>query len=266
MQELKSLLNFVEHQRSYQNNCAQQYPIKADMIHTIECFLNDVVQDNAFCMCVKMEALRQIIETDVFKNQMELTKGTTMGGSQARAVATKALFGVDTTCLLPQEYPKYGLLLSQQKTHDLYCDMDMIFHYGSVIVTFKKEAVFYRTTMCVGNSLNFGEYQYKCPTYVKEPRYTCIRIQQGTQEILSFYNHIINHQLKSDAPYTLLQVYERIAGYENYELQYHGELKLSSDVAKIELFPINDQEEALFQILTPRMEAYGISCTVLDTL
>lgn len=260
-----SLASFSKHQQIYCERQKQSLTLAPSILQDIDDFLQKTIQESEFCMCVPLSVLPMIITSDVFKSQMEVERGATMGGKETRKTITEALFGCDCKALSPSQYPKYGMLMDKNIFRQLCIDPDVVYHYGNVIVTFKKEAVLRRTTMCVGTSLDFGEYKYKCPVLVTKPGYCCIRAnaKEPAVELLKFHHHIQSGELKADAPWTLYRTYDGALGYEFYELQFHGRLSLARDVERVDLFPMGSDDEERFQTCSSALDKLHIAHDIL---
>lgn len=259
-----SLQQLEQYERKFSNLRKEKFPISDAIIQKIEEFLIKTIQENDFCMCVPLAVLPLIISNDVFKNQMELGHGTTMGGENTRKMVTKELFGCAIDQLKPCDYPKYGMLMEKNKLRQVCIDSDVVYHYGNVIVTFKKENIMQRTTMTVGSSIDFGECYCKRPTLVTDPKATCVRCKDASREIIGFYEHIVSGELLSNMPASLSRVYDGMLGYEYYEVQYHGRLSFSRDVESVDLFPMGDMDQEEFKRIVPALEKLHIAHSILS--
>ena len=88
---IETLKNFEENQTNYINNHNKQ--INEQEEKTIINFLDNLINENNLGMCVPLKNLKEIIESDKIKNQLELNieiHGTT----ESRKESIKYLFGV----------------------------------------------------------------------------------------------------------------------------------------------------------------------------
>lgn len=272
----KSLVVFKEfHDAYYSEFLKDKDPNK---IAVIEDFLKKLVEESNFCMCLKPSVLKTVVGENVFKSVFETGEGTTMGGRDARTMATKALFNVDIESLADSEYPKYGYLGCKDVTIDFFANPDLMHQYGSVLVKFKKQELLERTTLTVGDSINFGECYKKIPTFANSPKAVCIKdklranapanfkmfdFDTNVNYVNIFYAGILNGKLKLNNPHSIYHLFERFHGFEFFELQYHGELLFDRDVQEVYMYVSDENEEALFEELSPILQSKGIP---LDTL
>ena len=275
--KIRCLKNFKEHHEKYYYNRLKEYNRDNDKVSIIETFLKNLIDSTHLCMCVPINALESIIKDNRFKSMNELGKGTTLGGVEIRQKVTELLFHAKVSNLKDKDYPKYGFLLGKDKLRDLMIDLDVIWHYGEVIIIFKKENLIRRTTMTIGTSLDFGECYTKCPTSLINPTITCLRGKSQSinkssllqvdsyNEMNQFYKNIISKKLDYNLPATLPYIYDGKLGYENYELQFHGRLEFFKDVEEVCLFPNNEESNEKFKMLMPKISEHGIKCTIIGS-
>lgn len=266
------LVSFKKYYDERYDDFSKLHNTDSEKIEVVESFLREIVEKSDFSMCVKTSSLQQIINDDRFKNQVETLKGSSMGGVKGRKETTHELFGVDTEKLAPNEFPKYGLLTSKNKLADLAVNPDVFYHYGSLMVTFKKQNLINRTTMTVGTSLDFGESFNKTPTFVSNPKALCVKgfpsknIPQlfnnffgGINGLTLFYEKIISKQITTDFPNRMSDAFDGMLGFEFFELQFHGNISFSNDVEKIEYYPLFGNEKETLETVEPYLKKYGIS-------
>ncbi|MCQ2973978.1 MAG: hypothetical protein MJ211_04135 [Bacteroidales bacterium] len=240
-----------------------------EKIKVVTDFLKKIVEASNFSMCLPIENLPKIIESDLIKNAMETgaSKGSTIGGNEVRREATENLYGELPKDLKPSDYPKFGFLSGKDLMKDLGADIDIFWHYGSVMLTFKKENLFNRTTLTVGSSLNFNESILKSPVPVWDVFPMCIK-GHATKMLPKpipmfrgfdfFYDQIINGKVSTSAPNQLAINCDDVPGFENYELQFFGELRFSRDVESIHFVELAGNENEIINELKPKLDELNI--------
>lgn len=230
--------------------------------------LRELVASADFAMRIRQWDLEKIVADDRLKQMMELGRGTTMGGPAARREVVRCLFDADVEALEPCDYPKYGYLGCPDKRADFFGNPDFTHHYGSVIVTFRREQVLPRTTMVFGNSVNFGAFRYKVPTWLSAPDPVCLAAlpHHGAEEISpnadpalmikAFAILCSAGKLTARTLPSMEALFHERPGCEFFELHYHGELVFSRDVESIDLMPWG--EEKADAELLDRIRAMGI--------
>lgn len=239
-----------------------------ERVKTVDDFLREVVEKNDFSMCIKLDAFKKAAEENCFKNMMETSYGTTVGGFETRKQVVSTLFNVDAEKLAPEEFPKFGLLTGKDKMKDLLKDEDVFYHFGQILVTFKKENLIKRTTMTVGSSVNFGEFFRKLPVFAENPNSLALTGSVDKNPSLkiknidgfhAFYTLIIMEKLNSEFPNHITEVFEGRFGFEYYELQFFGRLTMD-DVERIDYYPIEGNEREELEAMEPMFDKYGIKC------
>jgi len=166
-------MGVLEHFRSYHDRMRAKFrkdhANEIERVKTVDEFLREVVEKNDFSMCIKLDAFQKAVADNSFKSMAETSYGTTIGGIDTRKQVVSTLFDVNADKLAPEEFPKYGLLTGKDKRKDLISYDDVFYHFGQILVTFKKENLMKRTTMTVGSSVNFGEFFRKVPVFVDDP-------------------------------------------------------------------------------------------------
>lgn len=263
-----SLEHFAAHQEQYYERL-QEFKGFPLLSRPIEGFLERIVACGHFCMRRHARSLRGILESGRIKNMMEVGSGATLGGEDVRKKTVRALFGADVEHLRPEDYPKYGYLTGMAPDKDVIFNSEMYWHFGDVLVTFKKDRVFHRTTLTVGDSVNFGRCFTMVPTMVDRVRATCLSGLEHDGKALSkipnpvaaymYFTSLILKKRITEKNFTDL---EEIASdappiFEFFELQFHGELTLE-DIERIDVQPDNEEEEKICAELKPLYEARGV--------
>lgn len=230
----------------------EHYANEKKIINVVEDFFRNLVDQSEFATCVRPEALKHIMLDNSFKTLIETGFGPTKGGKATRREVTTKLFGIDANSIRVDEFPKYGLLVSKNKVRDFVPDPDVFFHYGAVMVTFKKENLINRTTMTVGNSLDFGEYERKSPVFVNNP--TVI----ATKNFFAFYEKIMDGSLSIEYPNHMPAAFDNALGFDCYELQFHGPLTFTNDVDRVEYFPVHGIEPEKEAELKAMLDERGV--------
>lgn len=226
-------------------------------------------------MRIRSRDLEKIVEDDRFKQMVELGHGATLGGPSARQQVVETLFDVQPGSLAPQDYPKYGYLGSPDKRSDFFGNLDLAHHYGSVIVTFRRERVLPRTTLVFGDSVNFRSFLYKVPTWLSAPHPVCLATlpHHGAEELPAhadpsgaikvFAVLCAAGKLTVQSLSMLGELFGGRHGCEFFELHYHGELVFSRDVKSIDVMPWDDAppDEALVR----RIRSMGIDMRISST-
>ena len=237
------------------------------MVKSVEDFLNEVVRESDFSICVHANDLQQIIETDSVKSMFETGQGTSIGGHDARKEQVKRLYGVDPEKLDNADFPKFGLLTQKGKKTDLAIDPDIFYRYGAIMINLRKENFMNRTTMTVGSSFDFNESVLKSPTFVNDPKALCIKgfpttlNNMGARWFngLAFFNDMIESgKISAKHPNSLAMAADDMIGFENFELQLHGPIVVSRDVESVSYFPLIGDEEEVIAKVAPKLDDLGI--------
>ena len=263
----------VYEKRVFLNTMIQTQQNCMDKLKVVEEFLRNIVSESDFSMCVPADVFDQIVESDYIKNSIETgQRGSTMGGPEVRIKALKNIYGVDLDGVAPEEFPKYGILTGKNKLSDLARDPDIFWHYGAIMLNFKKENLMDRTTLTVGSSLDFNESLMKTPTPVDDPKSVCIKgyptqpVPQGTRFFrgLDFMHHLImDEQLSTKNPNMLAIKADDMPGFENFELQFHGRLQFSRDAKSITVFTLKGDEMDIVNRHAERLKQLGIEVSEL---
>lgn len=271
------LKNFKSYHDNYYNSIINNLQDDIEKIKFIENFFKNAIESCDFSILVSLKTLKNIVNDNYFKNVIETGDGASMGGKESRIELVKESFNVDTSNLRDKDYPKYGYLSCKDKLVENFCNYSMLSQYGHVIVTLKKENLMERTTMTVGDSLNFGDYYRKLPTYVSNPKISCIRgearrndlffLKLGGSTPRKYYIHYIFNAIKSkkllpDKPFTLDKTFDE-NGFEFYELQYHGDIIFDKDVQQIDFYPDSPETEDAYNQLIPLIEKKNVKCNTI---
>ena len=252
--------------RMYSNIWIREFDKQVSIAET---FLKKAVDSCDFCMCMRPESFEQALKDNEIKEMFEIGHGATVGGIRTRRKALKQLYDLNSEQYPIKEMPKYGLLVGKQKYHDLIQDPDVFYHYGIIMLTFKKERLLHRTTMTVGSSLQFDESLLKTPTFVTDPKFICIKgVPKDPMSsdgfflgVSYFVNHLINlNKLSPDMPNRMADLADGISGFENFELQYFGKITISDDVKEVCYMPLGGEEEEQIERLKPLLAQYGLEC------
>ena len=230
--------------------------------------LRELVASADLAMRIRQWDLEKIVADDRFKQMMELGRGTTLGGPAARREVVRNLFDADVERMEPRDYPKYGYLGCPDKRADFFGNPDFAHHYGSVIVTFRREQVLPRATLVFGNSVNFRAFRHKVPTWLGAPDPVCLAAlaHHGAEEISpnadpalmikAFAVLCAAGKLTARTLSSMEDLFQGRPGCEFFELHYHGELVFSRDVESIDLMPWGEEPPA--EALLERIRAMGI--------
>lgn len=256
---------FRKYQELYNTLRRKELAGMEDETRCIESFLDKLVSSSSFITLLPVKSLLGVIETGRYRSMAELGIDKEMGGMKEREQATKVLFGSSPST--PADWPKYGMLSSKDKYAQLLQDGDAFFRYGSAVITWKRENLIDRTTMTIGSSLDFGQFMVKCPTFLDKCSVVAL---QGTnyfggrtmiptrRSVAAFAEKISSGSLSLN-PSSIADAFDGELGYENYELQIHGTLRLDRDVEEIEYLSMgSDSDDALFSECIGKLEEMGI--------
>lgn len=265
----QSLKNLESHQAAYLRRL-QQMPYFSMMQPVVERFLQLIISQGAFYLRVHQSSLESILESGCIRSLAETGSGTTTGGVDVRRKAVEALFGCKTFKMHADEYPKYGFLSQPDAHRDLWVNGGMWSQYGDVSIQLKKERLLHRTTLTVGNSVNFGRCYTLVPTRVDWVLATCIcglphdgtpmmTLQDPCMCYALFTTWILEHKLTvQNFPMIDDLVKDAPPVFEYFELQYHGPLSLAQDVERIDVIPSDEEEHRQLLSLQSRFEAIGV--------
>ena len=249
---IKSLENFTIHQEDYYNRILKLIGNK-EVLTIIEKFIKDVIDNGDFCIRVPLDKLNDIISSNEIKNQIELKSGRTRGGAAVRIEAAKLLFNSNTLEMTDKDYPKYGYIGCKNKRVEYFSPMSDLF--GEVILTLKKDNLLNRTTVSIGDSINFKAAQYLIPTLVNNVKATFIKGLDQNNESTNIYNYyvfykaIVENKITVDNFYDIYEIFDANNGFEFFELQFHGPIIFDQDIAQIDCFyPLDNIDKEALEI------------------
>lgn len=252
----QSLKYLSAHREAYEKSHPSL--LNADQRHIVEQFLNALVRHCDPGLCVPIHAWHDILVSNVLKNRLELNQGS-VEDQAVRREAIHHLFGCPKQ-MNASAYPKYGFLMDPDILRHILQDGNLVFQYGSVILKLKKQAMWTRTTMTVGNSLNFQVYKHKCPMNLNESRISCIPMRHQPP----FYDAVVSGKCKWDMPGAIGEVFSDLAALEYYECQYHGRIAIDRDVEKVYLYPTTGEDETIFRAELPILAQKQIPWEILS--
>lgn len=265
----KSLKALAAHQAAYQEQL-HRLPYYNMVQPIVEGFLRQVINHGAFYLRVHVSSLDGILESKRIKSVMETGKGATNGGKETRKETVEALFGCNASKLLPSEFPKYGFLSQPNAEKDLFVNGGMWCQYGDVSIQLKKERLFHRTTLCVGDSVNFGRCFSLIPTRVDDVKATCLcGLPHDGQPLMALpdplmcYAMFATWVLERKLTINNFPLIEEVAAdapplFEFFELQYHGNLDITQDVERIDVAPSSPEEKEKLQAFKEKFEDIGV--------
>ena len=271
----KSLRALAAHQSAYQELLRQQ-PYYKMVAPIVEGFLRQIINHGAFYLRVHVSSLEGILESTRIKSVMETGTGATNGGKDTRREVVEALFGCNANKLLPSEFPKYGFLSQPDAVKDLYINGGMWCQYGDVSIQLKKERLFHRTTLCVGDSVNFGRFYQLIPTRVDDVKATCIcglahdgeplmKMGDPVAAYAIFAQWILEKKLTVNNFPLIEEVARDVPPiFDFFELQYHGDLDITQDVERIDVAPSSPGEKEKLLELKEKFKELGVKMYILD--
>lgn len=267
-----TLKHFDEYVRNYYSSL-QAHPNYKNLASIIEPFFKEIIEKGEFYVRVHTQSLKQILLSGKLKNALETTGSASFGGSKARKNSTVHLFNCNTEELKDSDYPRYGYLSCKDRRVNFFATADMGFQYGMTVIRLKKENLFNRTTISVGSTLDFGSYNFLVPSYLDNPKASCIvsfpnhplqNIIMVPQNAGSFKNleiiakGIIDKKITADNFFKIDDLFgDMVPQFKYFELQFHCDIKtedfecidtdeLDPDVEKIcSDLKINIEEMAL---------------------
>ena len=273
----KSLRTLAEHQTAYWERL-QQLPYYKMVAPVVETFLKTIINHGAFYTRVHVSSLEAILESERIKSVVETGHGTTEGGVATRKETVEALFGCKAGKLLPSEFPKYGFLSQADAQKDLFVNAAMWCQYGDVSIQLKKERLFHRTTLTVGDSVNFGRCFTLVPTRVDDVKATCLcglphdgkslfNMPDPVMCYAMFASWVLERKLTVDNFPKLEDISQDAPPvFEFFELQYHGDIDITRDIERIDVIPSSPEEKEFLLELKPRFEAKGVKFFVDEGL
>lgn len=279
METPKTLKNFDAYEAEYFNAFVQKEQIPAVAVAIFTDFLKKVIDAADLCIRVPISVLPSIIRDGRIKNVMETGTGATMGGASVRKEMTNILFGCNVDELAPNEYPNFGYLGTKNKMLEIF-ESDLGFHYGDALITLKRENLFDRTTMCIGDTVDFGAFKYVMPTLLSHPRFTCagwmlhpgvtedksLRTLPGVYKLHVLLKAILEEELTVNNFHKMGELFDKICtGFEFFELQFHGGISFPGDVEKVDCYNVWDNENTdMLKQITEQLKPAGIEVKVWD--
>lgn len=188
----------------------------------VEKTLKTLIDNGDFCMRIEEGTLKTIINSNDkrFKTQMEIGISGGAYNPEVRKKATEILFGADSSKISNFSFEKYGFLTEKDKSITfLNGDAD---DYGNIIIQFKKENLFNRTTYTVGDSLNnISNKSLILAGKVSEPSVCAVPLDKFTNNIIQASKDFNNNLINNISKFCEKSMVDYI------ELQYHGELTLN---------------------------------------
>lgn len=276
--EPRTLLKFDAYQDRYYRKL-MQLPYFNLLYPIIEQFIRQIVDKGAFCLRVSPTVLAQIMADGYIRNKMELPDDTPKGENKStRKEVVRRMFGQDPEILQPTEFHKYGYLSSPLVRQDLLWNYSLVYQYGSVLITLRKDRMMHRTTLCFGDSVNFGACGLMIPTRVDRIKATCIPGLRHADSLIpdpihpvDLYGYIA--QKITDGKLTeknFIQLGDITRDgpplFDFIELQYHGRIDFPKDIERIDATIEKPEEEELLQSLQPQLEEKGIPFKIWETL
>lgn len=265
----KTLARFDQHQERYYKQL-QKLPYFNMVSVVIEEYIRQIVDKGAFCLRVQTDVLESILKDGRLRNKLELSDDVYKGqNKETRKEVTRILFGQDPETLQPWEFHKYGYLTSPDMHRELILNYSLIFQYGSVVMTLRKERMMHRTTLCFGDSLNFGACSHLIPTRTDRIRATCIPglkhaenalfRMDGIGLYLYIAEKILSNALTVDNFINIEQITEDAPPvFQFIELHYHGLIDLKRDIERMDATVEREEDRAILERVKPQFEALGI--------
>lgn len=189
--------------------------------------LNALIENNNFCMRIPTDdasVLSSILDDEKFKTQFETGTSGGQYSPDIRKKASENLFGTSQN-IANSEYEKYGYLGSRDVSKD---SAPQLMFYGDGVVTFKKDQLFDRTTITVGDSLrDAADGRYIMGSRVGNVDST---VAVGRPSMIDEFNDRIKNGIDKYGIDDASRVGSQVRSY--LELQYHGDLTLK-DVESI---------------------------------
>ena len=234
-------------------------------------------------MRVKETDLASIVADDRIKEMVELGSGTTLGGPEVRIKAARAMFDLYPELMPKTGYPKFGYLGPESARKDFFGLAEMAYHYGTVRLVLKRSEMAHRTTMMIGNGINFGNCYFRVPCLLEEPDITCLgellhhpedfaatgllrrERDEPAYPAMAFAVACAKGKLDKANFWRMEDVFDGTPGFEFFELHYHGELVLSRDVERVEIWNWTDASEGIHEAVKPTLERMNVPLVFVDS-
>lgn len=251
------------------------------LLEVVRHFLRTFADAGKLCIRVRERDLSAILDDDRVKEMVELGHGTTNGGPTTRKEVIAAAFDADVENLAPDQFPKYGYLGPDSAMIDMVQCSDLGYHYGNVRLVLRRETMAARTTLSMGDGVNFGCFYFKVPTWLEHPEPTCFLslphhvdlmisrefVKKGPARpemaMAMFAAACLKGMLTKENFHEIGDVFEGANGFEFFELHYHGHLVVSRDVERVDIFQWTDDTPEIFNSVKPRFERLGIPCNLV---
>lgn len=217
----KSLANFDATQQAYENMYFSGLT-DAEKQYLREQFLK-VFESNGFYMNLKADTLEKVLDS-WFKNQFEAKSSggamydpNDLSPNNDRVKAAMGLFGVDWRSMAPGDYEKYG---SMQSNDLLTAAQSVPTSYGEVMVRFKKQNLWDRTTYLLEDSLGPG-WDGTAAGKVSRGDFTGTEFGFRLRDARDLLDRVRNaeHYVNNAKEWV-----HQVGGGSYLELQYHGYL------------------------------------------
>jgi hypothetical protein len=277
-QGFKLLENFDNYQFEYLQKLKANIRNFEQIAMVISLFLNKILKKGAFYMNVHVEDLPSILNDEELKSNMLTGKSATIGGQSSRITSTCAMYNVRAEDLQPEDYPKFGYLSCSDSRVNYFTNLDYEYQYGGVALKFKKENLWHRTMLVIGDSMNFAHFNGLVPTRVSRPIATCIyglsnghgepliRLSSPAPNWYFFADKILKNEINENNFHTM---FDTIGGevpiFDLFELHFIGSLRLNLDVESIDTLKssFNEQEE-LFKRTAEYCKDKNIQLNIYD--
>ena len=273
---LPMLEHFDSFRKHYYARLQTEVPGFALAAVPIRNFLKKIVAQGGFYIRARSEYIPAIVASGRFKGCLETDHSTLNGGSRIRKESCQALFGCDPARLKPDDFPKYGYLSCADTLTNLLVTDEMAYQYGGAVIRLKKDRFMHRTTMTVGDSVNFGRSFGMVPDRVddilpvgvfglKNSMERRMLFQPRNPAMCWHYlaSKIADGTLNTDNFFRLDEIMGgEIPMFEFFELQFHGPISIAEDVERIDVFDYREQVESPeLQEAGKKLEALGIPFT-----
>lgn len=222
--------------------------------------LNDLIENNEFRHRFPdddAEILTSILTDGGLKTQFET--GDSYGGLYSPSIRQRAshnLFGTDIESMADSQWEKYGYLGSKDITQDRTYELAS---YGGGMITFDKQALFNRTTLTIGDSLdNAADGRYIMGTMVNN---VDSMVAVGRPSMIDEFNRRMLKGIEENGIDDATRVGHEVRSY--IELQYHGDVTLA-DIDSITIRKSIWDEIAQDQNLVNIIQENEITCYYID--
>ena len=283
METPASLVKFKAFHDAYLERIRAHRGFPPELVEIVRLQLREICGAGTLCMRVKEADLASIVADGRIKEMVELGRGTTLGGPSVRKEAAHALFDLDPEKMPKNGYPKYGYLGPDSARKDFFGLAEMAYHYGTVRFVMKRSALAERTTVLVGNGINFGNCYFRVPCMLGDPDITCLgelvhhpeafaatgltrrERPEPAQCAMAFAVACAKGKLTKANFWQIEDTFEGTPGFEFFELHFHGDLVLSRDVERVEVWDWTDSSQAVFEAAKPAFERLGVPISFITS-